>query len=184
MVLAPDGSVWTTDSRGGGLYRFHPRDGGERLERVVAPGPWGSPQGIAFDPGGEVAWIADWTTGLYRLEVASGSVEAVEAPVDWFTLGIDGLYRVGPRRLVAIQNGIRPARVVLVDLDPTGRRIVKLSVVDRHLPGAEEPTLGVPVPGGLLYVANAPWGYYGPGGEPDPGRPLPRPLLLRLPLLP
>jgi hypothetical protein len=185
VVLAPDGSVWATDSRSPALYRFTPGSvlrGGGTLQRFAALAELGSPQGLAFSSDGAIAWIADWTTGLYRLDVATGVVEPVASPPALFTLGIDGLYRVGPRRLVAIQNGISPARVVALDLDAAGRRVLALSVLDRHLPVAEEPTLGVLVPGGLLYVANAPWGYYGPAGAPRTERPFPAPVLLRLPL--
>jgi sugar lactone lactonase YvrE len=187
VAVAPDGSVWSTDSRTPAVYRLVPGTeagtGGTMVLAATSP-EWGSPQGLAFSSDGRVAWLADWTTGLYRIEVATGEVTPVAADPGLFTLGIDGLYRVGPSRLIAIQNGIAPARVVAIDLAPDGRSVVGLSVLDRHLPLAEEPTLGTLVPGGLLYVANSPWGYYLADGVPDPGRPFPRPALLRLPLEP
>jgi hypothetical protein len=143
---------------------------------------WMSLQGLAFAADGSTAWLADWTTGLYRIDVASGVVSPVSADPSLFTLGVDGLYVGGDRRLIALQNGIAPARVVAFDLDSTGTRVERVELLDRHLPAAIEPTLGVMVPGGLLYVANSPWGLYGPGGSVDPEKPFPAPLLLRLPL--
>jgi hypothetical protein len=60
--------------------------------------------------------------------------------------------------------------------------VTDITVLDRHLPLAEEPSGGVLVAGALLYVANAPWGHYRGDGSPDPAKPFPKPVLLRLPL--
>jgi hypothetical protein len=119
---------------------------------------------------------------LFRIDVSTGNVTPVDSDPSIFTLGVDGLYSVGENRLVALQNGIAPARVVAFELDATGTRVERLELLDRHLPRAIEPTLGVLVPGGLLYVANSPWGLYGANGAVDPEKPFPAPVLLRLPL--
>jgi sugar lactone lactonase YvrE len=182
VILAPDGGVYATDSRTPAIYRVAATPDAA-LERVGWwHDDWVSLQGIAFASDGQTAWVADWTVGLYRVELASGTVTAVESDDATFTLGVDGLYAIGDRQLVALQNGIAPPRAVRFDLDPSGTRIVGSVVLDRHLPIAIEPTLGVLIDGALLYVANSPWGLYGPGGAPDPARPWPRPVLLRLPL--
>lgn len=183
VVLAPDGGVYATDSRTPGIYRV-PDD---RDLRILQPTPWRhpdwrSPQGLAFSPDGRLAWLADWTTGLFRIDRATGTVTAVAAAPTDYTLGVDGLYPVGDRRLVGLQNGIGPPRVVAFDLEATGDSVVAVTVLDRHLPLATEPTLGVLVAGSLLYVANAPWAHYRADGSPDPASPFPAPVLLRLPL--
>lgn len=182
VVLAPDGSVYATDSRTPAIYRVAATPGAV-LERVGWwHDDWVSLQGLAFTPDGRTAWVADWTVGLYHVDLASGTVTPIESDDATFSLGVDGLYAIGDRQLVALQNGIAPPRAVRFDLDPSGTRIVGSVVLDRHLPVAIEPTLGVLIDGALLYVANSPWGLYGPGGAPDPARPWPRPALLRLPL--
>lgn len=183
VVLAPDGSIHATDSRTPAIYRL-PAGQGAKLERTpYRHADWTSLQGIAFAPDGQTAWVADWTVGLYHVDLARHVITPVTSDGATFSLGVDGLYATGDGQLVALQNGIAPARVVRFDLDPSGRHIVGSTVLDRHLPVAIEPTLGVLVDGALLYVANSPWGLYGEGGRPDPGRPWPRPVLLRLPLL-
>ncbi|HET9065274.1 MAG TPA: hypothetical protein VFN22_05605 [Gemmatimonadales bacterium] len=184
VVLAPDGALWAIDSRTPALYRMVPDGRGG----VLAPHPlrtpdWVSLQGMAFDPRGEVAWLADWTTGLYRLDLRTNVVTPVDGNADEFTLGIDGLYALPGGDLVAIQNGITPARVVRLALDETGASVRSLTVLDRHIPIAEEPTLGVVVGQALVYVANSPWSYY-EEGRPTPGAAFPRPVLLRLPIVP
>lgn len=181
-VLAPDGSVYATDSHTSGIYRLPPGPGAE-LERTPYRHPdWNSVQGIAFAADGRTAWVADWTVGLYHVDLEHNVITPVTSDDATFSLGVDGLYAIGDGQLVALQNGIAPARVVRFDLHESGTHIVRAAVLDRHLPLAIEPTLGVLVDGALLYVANSPWGLYGEGRVPDPARPWPRPVLLRLPL--
>lgn len=183
VILAPDGHAYVTDAVGRAIHRARPGAKGGTLERLPWSHPdWVSPQGLAFSADGRTAWLADWTTGLFVVELATGSVRPVAGRPEHYTLGVDGLYRVGPGRLVGLQNGITPARVVAFELNAAGDSVVATTVVDRHLPIATEPTLGALVPGGLLYVANAPWGHYRRDGSPDPDRPFPEPVLLRLPL--
>jgi sugar lactone lactonase YvrE len=183
VLLAPDGTVYTTDSRSPHIYRVdRPGKGGVLTKTPWESRDWQSLQGLAFAPDGRTAWVADWGTGLFRIDVSTGNVTPVDSDPSIFTLGVDGLYSVGENRLVALQNGIAPARVVAFELDATGTRVERLELLDRHLPRAIEPTLGVLVPGGLLYVANSPWGLYGANGAVDPEKPFPAPVLLRLPL--
>lgn len=183
VIIAPNGQVYATDSRSPHVYRVEGTGKGGVLTKLPwQHGDWMSLQGLAFSADGGTAWIADWATGLYRIDVTSGRVTAVDSDPSIFTLGVDGLYMVSNRRLVALQNGIAPARVVAFDLDAAGTHIERIELLDRHLPKAIEPTLGVLIPGGLLYVANAPWGLYGPNGSVDQATPFPAPVLLRLPL--
>jgi sugar lactone lactonase YvrE len=183
VIVAPNGTVYTTDSRSPHIYRVDGTGKGGVLTRAPwQHGDWQSLQGLAFTRDGRTAWVADWATGLFQIDVASGAVTPVAADPSIFTLGVDGLYLVGDRRLIALQNGIAPARVVAFDLDAAGSRIERMELLDRHLPQAIEPTLGVLIPGGLLYVANAPWGLYGANGAVDLEKPFPAPVLLRLPL--
>ncbi len=183
VVLAPDGQVYATDAIGRAVYRV-PEEGESReLERMPwHHHDWVSLQGLAFSADGRQAWLADWTTGLFVVDVASGTVRPVAARATDYTLGVDGLYLVGERRLVGLQNGVAPPRVVAFNLNTRGDSVVATTVLDRHLPLATEPTLGVLTPGALLYVANSPWGHYRSDGTPDPARPFPPPVLLRLPL--
>jgi hypothetical protein len=182
VVLAPDGSVYATDSRTPAVYRLPPGAGAELERTPYRHSDWTSLQGIAFAPDGRTAWVADWTVGLYHVDLERNVITPVTGDDATFTLGIDGLYATGDGQLVALQNGIAPARVVEFELHESGTHIVGTRVLDRHLPLAIEPTLGVMVAGALLYVANSPWGLYGEGGKPDPARPWPRPVLLRLPV--
>jgi DNA-binding beta-propeller fold protein YncE len=174
LVLAPDGTVWGTDSEQPALYRV-PADSSQTvLEKLPLTHPaWRSPQGLAFSADGREAWLADWSTGLYHLDLLTGVVTAVTAPPGTNVRGIDGLYRVGAGHFLAIQNGAAPFRIVALDLDARGTTLRALRVVD-HPPGAGEPTLGVRSEEGLYFVGGSLWPFYDAAGQlrPQRGRPL------------
>lgn len=154
LVLGADGTVYTTDSLTGAVFRYCPQRG--EFETLVAPGRLGSPQGLALDPQGTALYVADYTGGLYRLELASRALQPVSAPATVSLYGVDGLYRQGSA-LIAIQNGIRPHRVVRWQLDSSGARIIGAQVLAMNLPEFDEPTLGTVLGEGFYFVANSHW---------------------------
>lgn len=181
LTIAPDGAVYTSDSRYPAVYRARGLSG--TAETLVERDPlFRSLQGLALSEDGRALYLADWSHGLLRVDLATRRVIAVPLTVVGTSLGIDGLLRLDGRRLIGIQNGISPPRVVLLTLDRTGEHIVGLEALDRHLPIATEPTLGVLAGGALVYVANSPWASYSDDGQPLAGAAWPRPALLRLPL--
>ena len=97
------------------------------------------------------------------------SVARSPAAVSLVTLGIDGLYWGGSNSLIAIQNGVSPARVLRLTLNGAGDGVTALEVLDRHA-SASEPTLGVVLRDALLYVANSSWSDYNDEGAPTLGR--------------
>lgn len=181
LTLAPDGTVYVSDSRQPVVYRLRP--GGARLEVLVAGAPdFRSLQGLALSEDGTSLYLADWSHGLLRVSLADGAVHPVPLEGPGTLLGIDGLLRVGPGTLLGVQNGLTPPRIVELTLDPTGTRVSALAVADRHLPLASEPTLLARGDGVAAYVANSPWSTYDDDGVVLAGAPWPRPVLLALPL--
>jgi hypothetical protein len=175
LILAPDGSIWGTDSESPAIYRVPTDSARSTMERVAFTHPdWRSLQGLAFSADGRHAWIADWTTGLFRLDLVRGAVAPVAPGPGMTLLGIDGLYRVGEGHFLAIQNGIAPPRIIAIDLERNGLAVRSVRALD-HPPGGGEPTLGVVTPEGLLFVAGSLWPFYdGTGtltGGPDRGAP-------------
>lgn len=174
LMLAPDGTVWGSDSEQPALFRV-PRDAAaDAVERVaLTHADWVSLQGMAFTDDGREAWLADWTTGLYHLDLAAGRVTPVAVPPGTTLLGIDGLYRIGAGHLIGIQNGIAPHRLVAIDLDAAGTAVRRVRALD-HPPGEGEPTLGVVTPEGLYFVGGALWPFYDAEGHLSPGPARPR----------
>lgn len=177
VVPGPGDAVYATDSCQPTVWRA--TLDGQLTSMTWAHRDWRNLQGIAFAPNGCSAWIADWTTGLYRIDLGNNKVTPVAADPRLVTLGIDGLYWAGPGRLIGIQNGVAPARVIELVLNKEGTAVEKLNVLDRH-PKASEPTLGVVLDGSLLYVGNASWSNY--KGDGTPAGAFEPQLLLKLPV--
>src|SRR6185295_9171661 len=134
--------------------------------------------GLAFDADERTMYVADYSRGILRVNLATREVVPVPTADEVLALGIDGLYRVGST-LVGIQNGITPHRVARFALAPDGGRIDSVSVLERARPDYAEPTLGVVVNGDLYYVANSQWEHFRDDGGIEAPTELRRPLVLR-----
>jgi len=175
LVLDASGNLYLSDAAACELLRLPA--GGERLELFVARGTFRSPQGLALVDG--VLYVADYALGLARVDVGTRAVTFLDAPPQTLLTGIDGLV-AADGRLVAIQNGLSPARVVSLDLDASGRRVLAARVLERAHALFDEPTLGVVVDGELYYVADSQWGRVDAQGRPGPPEVLREPVILRL----
>jgi hypothetical protein len=154
MALGPDGTLVLSDSRSGELWRLRPD--GRALELQVPRDVLVSPQGIAFAADGKRALVADYARGIAQVDLATGAATWLPQPRDLAASGIDGLVLVG-RDLVALQNGIRPPRVLRLRLDRDHGSIESWSVIEAGTATLSEPTHGVAVDGWVYYIANAGW---------------------------
>jgi len=154
IALGPDGTIVMSDSRSGELWRLRPD--GKALELLVPRDVLVSPQGIAFPPDGKRVLVADYARGIAQVDLATGAVSWLPQPRDLAGSGIDGLVLAG-RDLIAMQNGIRPPRVLRLKLDRDLAAIESWSVIEAGTPTLSEPTHGVAVDGWVYYIANAGW---------------------------
>ena len=177
VALAPDGTVYVADSTGGDLFRLRP--GGEALEVFLPAGPLGSPQGMAVTPDGTGLIVADYSSGLWRVERATGAATRLPQPPIDSLIGVDGLTTDGPF-LYGFQNGVAPQRVLKIALDAGWTRIEAVEVLAANLPQVDEPTTGTVHAGALVFVARSQWSDFGQYGAP-PATPAPA-VISRLPL--
>jgi sugar lactone lactonase YvrE len=178
LTVGPGGELYVADPVSGRIYRLAP---GEAALRVfVEPGALDSPQGMALSADGRWLYVADYVQGIARVDVRTGAVARLDAPEDAALTGIDGLVRVGGD-LVAIQNGLRPHRLLRLRLDLAAARIAEVTVLERAHPRWDEPTLGVLVGSDLYYVAASQYGAIREDGSLARDR-LKPPVVLRLPL--
>lgn len=184
LTLGPGGEVYVADSAGGALYRL--ALGGAAVEALVPAGTFRSPNGLALAAGGGRLYVSDYPTGLYALDLAGrkGGVTRLAVPEDLVVLGIDGLAAVPgrPATLVAIQNGVRPHRVLRLDLAPDGLAVTGGEVLLRAHPDFDEPTLGTVVGDRFYLVANSHWNRIGADHAPPPAAELTPPVVLELAL--
>lgn len=178
LAIGPAGDVFVTDSREPVLYRLHPERG--PLEPLRHP-LFRSLQGIAPHPDGRTLFVADYSHGILRVDLEGGRVTRLREGPGITALGCDGI-AWDRGAIVAVQNGVVPPRVVRFRLDASAARLEHAEVLDRHLPIADEPTIGAIAGGAFVYVANSQWEKYDDNGEVRPGSTLRRPVLLAVPL--
>ena len=154
IAVGPDGTVYVSDSVTGEIWRLRP--GAAALDRLVEPGVLASPQSMAPTPDGRRLIVADYTSGLYAVDLASGQAARLPVPANASLIGTDGLIRDGGD-LIAFQNGTNPQRVVRLKLDAGFTRVTGWSVLAANLPNLEEPTSGVVVGDDLVFVARSQW---------------------------
>jgi DNA-binding beta-propeller fold protein YncE len=177
VAIGPEGDVLISDSGEPVLYRL--QRGADSLESFRFP-LFRSLQGIAPTPKANVVYVADYSHGILRLDLAQRAVTRVADAAATTTLGIDGL-SWADGALIAIQNGVMPARVMRLELGASGDTIVAAQVLDRRADAAE-PTIGAVVGREFVYVANSSWGQYTADGALRAGARLARPLLLAVPV--
>jgi DNA-binding beta-propeller fold protein YncE len=185
MALSRAGEVYVTDSAEGSIYRVG--GAGGVFERWLESERFSSPQGIAFTDDERHLFVADYSYGVFRIDTRNRELRLLPTPHDLTALGIDGLayYK---NSLIAIQNGVRPHRVVRLALSGNDDRIVDWEVLEANHPDFDEPTLGVVVPGprrntaSFCYVANSHWGAFDRNGKLREDADLSPPVILKLDL--
>jgi len=174
LAVGPGGDVFVTDSDDPVLYRLRP--GADSLESLRNP-LFRSLQGLAPSPDGRFLYLADYAHGILRVDLETKAVIRLAESPHVTTLGCDGivLYRGA---IVAVQNGVSPARIVRFQLDESGERIVRADLLDRNWKIADEPTIGTIVGNEFVYVANSQWDKYSDDGTRKLNIPLAQPILL------
>ena len=164
LVIGEDGTVFITNSMAPQIFVV-PKGEAEDAGAMKATDFY-SLQGIVIAPQGEQLVVADYGMGLLSVKPRRGRVRRIAAPDGTTLIGIDGLYRYGDNQLIAIQNGIRPHRVLRITMDRRWRAIRSVEVLESSHPAYDEPTLGVVVGDDFYYIANSGWPLYA-SGVPD-----------------
>jgi hypothetical protein len=176
LTLGRDGTVYVTESVGGGVYRLRP--GRSTLDTLAAPGIFHSPQMPAIASDGRL-FIAEYVRGIAALEITSRRVTWLPKPRTLASGGIDGLYRDG-HRLIAIQNGTTPHRLVELTLDARETRIVSWRVLEQASEWLGEPNHGTFVGKNFYFIGNSGWERVNDAGALDTPAEARPPALLRL----
>lgn len=172
LVLAPDGSLFATDSVDGGLWRLAPE--GKTLELFLASDQFLSPQGLAFSADGKNLFVSDHLNGLLRVNLARRTVRRVDQPANATLIGLDALVAAPNGDLIAVQNGLRPIRVLRLAVDDAGDSLVEVKVLESAHLAMAEPALGCIADGAFVFIGNAGWSRFeGPDPKPTAPRPVP-----------
>jgi sugar lactone lactonase YvrE len=179
MVIARDGNVYVSDSLASGIYRLRP--GAQELEVFVPKEVFKASQGLAFSDDEKTMFVVDYSDGLWALDMASKERRHIDGPPDVWLAGLDGLSRAG-NGYITVQIGVRPERVLRLNLDAKGQKIGSVDILEMSHPEYDGPIQGVIDGQSFFYVANSQLrlgnGQTGAFTE-DQGRPT---LILKLPI--
>lgn len=163
LVLTSNGNLFVSDSMTPTLY-FVDVEQGEILP-FVSNRNFASLQGLDMSKDGTTLFLADYATGLFKVDLISKHVSPLVPGPGVVPYGVDGLY-VHESDLIAVQNGTAPQRVVRISLNERTSRLTSSEVLVQNHVAHLEPTLGQIDVNRFIYVANSGWPLYGPGKTP------------------
>ena len=169
LALGPDGSVFVSDSTGGGIYMLAPGSG--RLEHLADAPARASPQGLVVSDDGRWLIFANYGTGLHRVVVSTGAMQQVRVPEGVEVRGLDGLARRG-NRIIAVQNGTQTPRILALTLSPDWTSVVVREALFEGAP-LSEPTTGFISGDNFVFMARSQWTDFGQDGAPETPTPDP-----------
>lgn len=170
LTMAADGTVFVADATAGEVFRLRP--GATALEPLVVANTFGSPQGMVVAPDGTALIVADYSSGLWRVDLQSGSATPLAAPTDASLIGVDGLTTDG-RFLYAVQNGTAPQRILKLTPDAGWTGLTAATTLAANLPALDEPTTGLVHQGRLVLVSRSQWSDFADDGSLRSGPPAP-----------
>jgi len=157
VVVNPAGDVYFIDRAVPVLYR---KPVGQSLTAYLANPRMVGLRDLAISADGNKLYAADAAMGIMVVDVVNAKALPLTGPETLNLSGISGImYAEG--KLLVLQNGITPQRLMRLDLDPTGTSVTNSSALAIALEPFNAPAFGV-VQGGAAY-------YFASSNLADPG---------------
>jgi len=169
LTIAANGDVYASDSDSGDIYRI--KAGSDELTVFLHSKELRSPQGLCFSADGKRLYLADYSYGLFAIDMKTRALTRLDFAKPQALYGLDGLVMHG-NSLIGIQNGLEPNRIVRWDLDATGLKVGQGKVLEANHRLYAEPTLGTLVGDTFYFVATSQWGSYDDDNRPLPNKEL------------
>ena len=157
LVINTHGEVFVSDSQTNTIFKVN--ENTHQLEPYFTSPDFWNIQGLSFSGHDQYLFIADYIKGIFRLDTKTRELIEIKCELEVSLKGIDGLSYYD-NSLIAIQNGVTPARVVRYFLTSTQNQITRTETIDRKHPAFNEPTMGVLVKNNFYYIGNSQWGGY------------------------
>lgn len=152
MVLSPKGDIFIVDRA---LPIVYSKPAGEKkLKAVLVSREMVSMRGIAMQPDGRIMYVADRELGILVIDFEAERASKLVVPKTLNIGGIDGLY-LWDNHLIIIQNGIKPQRVMRLQLDSSGTGVEAIRPLAVAQPKFDFPSYGVIVGENLYYFGNS-----------------------------
>ena len=154
MTMNPDGDIFIADRALPFIYKKSAS--AQKLEVVMASRDMISLRGIAMQPDGSIMYVADRELGILVVDLKGQQAAKLAIPETLNLGGIDGMY-LWNNHLVIIQNGIKPQRVMRLQLDSTGTQVAAVRPLAVAQPEFNFPNFGTLRGKDLYYFANSHW---------------------------
>jgi hypothetical protein len=149
IATGPNGDVYAAESDARAVYKL--RD--EKLELALANPNLTSVRGLAVSHDGTHLYLVDYENGIFGIDLDRGQAFELKGPPGLTQFGIEGLYWY-EGRLIAVQNGTEPKRVMRLKLSDDGRRITSVQPLDANKPELVLPTRGAIANDKIYFIAN------------------------------
>lgn len=179
LIVNSRGDLFATDSVSPAVYTIPRRS--DELELFMEDEEFASPQGLALSADEKHLFMADYTKGVFVIDLQNKRALVLTPSRNSTLLGIDGLY-FHKGSLIAIQNGVNPHRVIRLSLNRQANAVERFEVIEANNPLFDEPTLGVLIEDMFYYVANSQWGAIDEKGQLAPVEKLREPVILKMKL--
>lgn len=152
MAEDRDGNVFVVDYATGAIYRL--RRASSEIELYISSVEFHAPQALALSADERTLYVADYTDGIWGVEVLSTDLRHLDGPANVWLGGVTTLQRVA-NSLVALQTGTKPNRLLRLVLDPKADRITTVETLESNVPSYDSPALGAMSGGELFYIADS-----------------------------
>jgi sugar lactone lactonase YvrE len=162
MLLGKD-DLYVTDAEHGEVMRLAGYTGD--LQVLVPEGYMDTPDALAENEAATSLVVADFVSGLYRVDLATGQMSRLMPPADGSLLGISFLARYG-NDLIAVQTGFKPNRILRLHLSDDWTQVTSSEVLLRSPKDLSQPTQGVVTGDRFVFVAKSQWANLDDHGQP------------------
>ncbi len=158
VTVDGDGNVYVIDRLGRAVYWLPKKKqkNGTPLQLLVALPALEGLSGIAWMPDSDQLYVSDSTTGVLLIDRKKQQARLLKTLAPLVTTGIERLYAL-PGRLVVVQSGMSPQRIMRYDLNEAGDTIRSLRTLSSGQPELKLPMAGAVVGPHFYFAANAQW---------------------------
>ena len=179
LTIDSKGNIFVSDSKTNEIYKLSVM--GKKLETFIPSGNFISLQGLDFNENDSLLFAADYSQGIFKIDMKNKSVTLLANHSTTTLLGTDGLYFYN-KKLIAIQNGINPQRIISIELDSSVSSVKDYKILESNNPLFDEPTLGVIAGNSFYYIGNSQWSRFNKDGTIFPDERLEYPLIMQIDL--
>jgi len=154
MAMSPNGDIFIVDRALPIVYKKPAGD--EKLKAFLASREMVSMRGIAMQADGRLMYVADRELGILVIDVEAGRSRKLVVPETLNVGGIEGMY-LWENHLVVIQNGIKPQRIMRLQLDSTGTSVTTVGPLAVAKPEFDYPSYGTVRNKDLYYLSHSQW---------------------------